>query len=195
MSKRKHDDITHNNIKKHKIEKKEVVKDICESRNKYFSRILIGIISRLLLSDLSLKRILQRLLIWKKVPLCWEDDIKIGPYSLEDRPTIDQLWDCFNRLPAGNPSIKKLCKNAIKTVYLSSFTLEESKDAIFLVDKDKNINTEIFAFHVSSGTFYEEGYRYINFLTTDGIIYYGSGTRVKNKSKLNKLPIYQRGLL
>lgn len=106
--------------------------------------------------------------MWEKAPLCF----------------AELLSRITNGIYFQHVTVNDVIGAANFNKSLDTFQLIEENDLIYLVDQETGFKSSpCIACHVSSGSMMKDGYRYVNFLTQSGSVYWGSGTTMDQKSR------------
>jgi len=112
--------------------------------------------------DLSVERrhIVRYMEMWERLPYCFAELLLEITANNEIRRV--QVTDVINA--------SKFHKE------LDHFQLIEENETIYLVDPETGFKSDpVIACHVSSGSLADHGYRYVNFITQQGNVYWGPG--------------------
>lgn len=165
-------------VEGHDLDKKTAMKsDLVDMNNKMMEHTdnLRKIILDNKKSQDSDKFVTERIELWFNAPICFAE--LLLNYDFCDGEFID-------------PSVNKIIKASKCNKMRNKFMLTENENGhIYLEDSVTGFrSSRCIAVHVSSGSYYFDdghgnaGYRYVNFLTQSGSVYWGSGVGMDKKS-------------
>ncbi len=114
------------------------------------------------------RRIIKYMKMWEKAPVCFAELLlRITNNNNLQHVTVNEIITASNFNKG-----------------LDSFQLIVENDLVHIVDNETGFKSSpCIACHVSSGSMTQCGYRYVNFLTQSGSVYWGSGTSMDQKSR------------